>query len=94
MLFSQDHPTAAIEAADTPAAAINVSAHGRDVAGLTEAMQHTVAETPREGEGGDAPVKALPCKCASLQRSWQAVQDPRRGCRGVWRPVRRRLWLV
>ncbi|KAL4440568.1 hypothetical protein ABPG75_003569 [Micractinium tetrahymenae] len=43
-----DHPTAAIEAADTPAAATNVSSHGCDVAGLTEAMQHTVAETPRE----------------------------------------------
>lgn len=44
----QEHPTAAIEAADTPASAISVSRHGRDVAGLSEAMQHAVAEKPRE----------------------------------------------
>lgn len=57
----QDHPTAAFAAADTPAAATNVSHHGRDVAGICEAMQHTVAETPRKVDENTS--------CASLLKS-------------------------
>lgn len=44
----QGHPAAAIEAADTPAQVLDVASHSRDVLHASEAMQHTVAETPRE----------------------------------------------
>lgn len=44
----QAHPAAALEAADTPAQALDVASHRRDVTGQAEAMQHQVAETLRE----------------------------------------------